>query len=79
MPESLLIKCGCHTHLIEITKFKNDTNTYFTFWGYTDDKYPWSYRLKMIWNLLTKGRESIQEFVLLEENKQDLINYLNQN
>lgn len=76
-PKPNCIKCACHTHLLEVQKFEDeDDYTYLTFWGYDGERYPWSYRLKMIWNLITKGSDSIQEFVLSQETKQDLIKFL---
>ncbi len=74
--KNTFIKCACHTHLLEIQKDEELKITILNFWGYNSDKYPWKVIFKLIWQLLTKRKIVIQEFVLDSDGRRRLIKIL---
>jgi len=76
-PRSLFLKCMCHGHAIELTKYNDDKYIYLSFWkcGFETDTL-WE-RIKIIWRLLKNGRVAIDDFVFDEYDCGELIDYLN--
>ncbi len=76
--ESVFVRCSCQGHAVEFT-VDNEYNTiWLQFWhpGYYNEQGDLLDRLKMIWQLLTKGRIACDDFVFTKDGMCDLIERL---
>ena len=71
--KAIIVKCDCHTHQIEVSKFKDEDCYYLTI--YKEPKNI-KYKLKQIFRILFKNYDLIEEVILREEDFKELIDKL---
>ena len=73
----LHLTCGCHTHELHFEKDSEDPMWYISFWirGYQTSP-SWKYRLKCIWQILSKGEPYGDEVILERKDLQELKAYV---
>ena len=81
-PQSLMVKCECHGHALEVTHCPNTdgTNEYwFTVWkrGY-DGRLCWRERIRWCWNILRTGRPWGDEIILTPGCANQICEFINQ-
>jgi hypothetical protein len=76
-PKTLFLKCKCHGHGIELAKYNDEDDVWFSFWhnGFDMDTI-WN-RIKFACKFLWNGKIVVDDFVFSDYDCGELIDYLN--
>jgi hypothetical protein len=79
----LLIRCKCHGHILEITyddywiEEGVEPDFYVSVWNQSPCPLSFSYRLKLVWDLI-RGKDLSGDDVIIEKaDAQSIVNFLN--
>ena len=79
----IIVGCSCCTHLIKITSFSDEPETFFEIWAsnfYTKQKKPLHFRiwhrLKLIWYAIRGKEYRLEDFILDEDDIKELVKAL---
>lgn len=79
----IIVECSCGTHLIKITSFSDEPETFFEIWAsnfYTKQKKSLHFRiwhrLKLIWYAIRGKEYRLEDFVLDKNDINELISAL---
>ncbi len=65
----IFVECDCESHAIELMKFHDEDSVWLTFWFMGFKNLSLLERLRVIWNILIRGRScAFEQMVLLREN-----------
>lgn len=74
-----MFMCECHGESIMVSKYTDEEEVYFSFWGqgFNPKYFSWLMRIKLCWKILTGGNPYIDEVILSKDNTKSLCKYLN--
>jgi len=71
------IPCDCHAHLVQVTHWVDDDDTFLTWWeNGKGNSMPLFQRLTAMWKILVRGRYADYELCLSEDSREELIKAL---
>ena len=77
---SIMLKCACSTHAIEITRDKEENEWWIAIWEYgRSGGLYWCERFRWIWRILTTGHPFADSVILDKESKDKLAEFLKKN
>jgi hypothetical protein len=73
----VFIECDCHSEMLQVEWDDEYDLVYMSYYSYGHNrKFPWLYRLKYIWEILTKGHPYSDCIVLSHNERHKLLDIL---